>query len=237
MHIRNVTLAISLIACTTPPDATSTAPADTASTRAVMSDAFESTTPDGPLPWVAAFTPPEMLTTERMHLEPLAPRHVELDFAALMGSREHLQRTLHWGDWPRADFTVQENARDLQRHEREFVAREAYAYTVLSPDRTRCLGCVYLEPLPGGGERTVGLAYWVIESELAAQLDRHLLENLLPWFAERWPFDEVVLLNHLDNERGAELADSLGFARDDQSLPEVSRQQPETQLFVWTPPR
>ena len=59
-------------------------------------------------PWSSGFTPPQVLNIDSVHLEPLSPVHSELDFAALMSSREHLNRTLRWGDWPRPDFTVEE---------------------------------------------------------------------------------------------------------------------------------
>ena len=81
-------------------------------------------------PWSTDFTPPQVLDTDIVHLEALSPVHTELDFAALMSSREHLTRTLHRGDWPHPDFTVEENRVDLQRHWDEFNRREAYAYTV-----------------------------------------------------------------------------------------------------------
>ena len=95
-------------------------------------------------PWRdMGFVPSEGLRTERLVLEPLAPRHVELDHAALMGSREHLLRTLHWGDWPREGFTVEENLDDLEMHWGEFEDRTGFAFTVLNPARDRCLGCRY----------------------------------------------------------------------------------------------
>lgn len=181
-------------------------------------------------PWSADFDPPGLLVTDRVRLEPLAPRHVELDFEALMGSREHLQRTLHWGDWPRADFTVEENRADLERHWGEFERREAYAYTVLAPDGSRCVGCIYLNPmrrddLPDGAQAGM-LAYWVIEEELANDLDRHLLASLLTWFEDGWPLDLVFFLPHVDDGRGATLLADAGLA-------ELDGSRPTHRTFVW----
>ncbi|MHC5209274.1 MAG: GNAT family N-acetyltransferase [Planctomycetota bacterium] len=166
-------------------------------------------------PWLdLSYEPPTALVTDRMLLEPLAVRHVELDFAALMGSREHLQRTLHWGDWPRPDFTVEENREDLERHWKEFEAREGYAFTVLSPDRARCLGCVYLSPAGDPQtSRDALLAYWVIEEQLPRELDRHLLEQMLAWIERDWLFERVAVPVHVDDTRGADLARALGLER------------------------
>lgn len=171
-------------------------------------------------PWSLDYQPPLELDTKRVHLEPLAPEHVELDYAALMGSREHLMSTLHWGNWPSEDFTVEENRVDLERHWQEFQGNQAYAYTVLSPDRERCLGCVYLMPSDGEGwEMSAEMAYWVIESELANELDRHLLESLLTWFESDWAFDRVRWMIHEDNGRGLTLAADAGLTEAPAILP------------------
>jgi len=165
-------------------------------------------------PWRdMGFVPSEGLRTERLVLEPLAPRHVELDHAALMGSREHLLRTLHWGDWPREGFTVEENLEDLEMHWGEFEDRTGFAFTVLNPARDRCLGCVYIQPIgPDAFEvNRATLAFWVIEEEVETGLDQHLLETLLPWFEAEWPFEAVVLLIHDENARGADLALGCGL--------------------------
>ena len=129
-----------------------------------------------------------------------------------MSSREHLQRTLHWGSWPRPDTTVEENRDDLARHEREFVAREAYAYTVLAPGGTACLGCVYLDPVEGDPS-AVRLAYWVTEAGVQSGLDEHLFAAVLEWLHESWPFVVVVADLHVENARGITLAEHAGLER------------------------
>jgi hypothetical protein len=167
----------------------------------------------GVSPWSPGFVPPGYLETPRVHLEPLGPRHAELDHAAFMANREYLRRTLHWGEWPREDMTVEENEADLQRHWTQFALREAYAYTVLSPDRTRCLGCVYLEPerIEFGADPSVLLAYWVRESELAGDLDRHLIGSMLEWLVSEWPFKTVFFAPHVDDVRARDLAAEFGM--------------------------
>lgn len=164
-------------------------------------------------PWSPTFEPPLGFDTPRLHLEPLATRHAALDFAALMGSRESLQRSLRWGDWPREDFTVEENTADLARHWGEFVAREAYAYTVLSPDRSVCVGCVYLEQVPGApqGESWAALAYWTVDAGVEEGLDLHLLEALGDWLQAEWPFDRVQLPILHEHQRGLDLARRAGW--------------------------
>jgi hypothetical protein len=93
-------------------------------------------------PWSELTSLPEPLAHSRFILEPLDEQHAELDFEALMSCRTRLRKQLAWGggDWPAEDFTMELNRADLRRHHDEFLRREAFAYTVLSPDRMRCPG-------------------------------------------------------------------------------------------------
>ena len=179
-------------------------------------------------PWTIAFEPPTTLDGERLHLEPLGPDHAELDFEAFMSSREHLLASLHWGSWPGPDSTVAGNRNDLSRHTQEFIDREGYAYTVLTPDRSRCLGCVYMNPVPAGPDGYgVAMAYWVITSELDSGLDRELVASVLSWITADWPFGSLVMPIHIENQRGAEIARSLGLSES----PEI---EDDHRIFTWT---
>lgn len=200
MKYRNLATALLLgtAACTGPGDGPPDASAASAPIGEVAGD-----------PWSAAFDAPWSFDAPRVHLEVLRPEVAELDYEAFMSSREHLQRTLHWG-WPTADATLEDNRKDLARHLREHEERVAYAYTVLTPDGSACVGCIYLKPTDGG-PRTARLAYWVVEPELATDLDRDLLATVLAWVESDWPLDAVVLRLHADNERGARVAEEAGF--------------------------
>lgn len=160
--------------------------------------------------WAPEFSPPWSHDAGRLHLEILRPEVAALDYAAFMSSREHLHRTLHWGSWPREDATLEDNKKDLARHLKEYEAREAYAYTVLTPGRDECVGCIYLNP-SDEGPRTARMAYWVVEKGLASDLDAELLSAVARWIEADWPLDAIVLPLHVDNERGAELARDAGF--------------------------
>jgi hypothetical protein len=144
--------------------------------------------------------------TDDLWLRVLRPDVTELDYAALMESRERLRR---WSDstWPADDFTLDENREDLVGHELEWEAREAFTYTVLSSDGSRCEGCVYIYPLgrwlksgeferEGDGDQfadeTPAVTFWVRDSALARGLDRQLLAGLREWFRRDWPYDRFV---------------------------------------------
>ena len=157
--------------------------------------------------WIAHAEVPAPLVSARFVLEPLAEQHVESDFAALMSCRARLREELQWGFWPPDDFTLEANRADLQRHHDEFLRGEAFAYTVLSSDRIRCLGCIYLErccALDGAQ-----LAFWMIDGAL--DWEEVLVTEVLEWVHSTWLIERIVIPLRESNTRGIALATKLGF--------------------------
>ena len=162
---------------------------------------------------------PEEMRTNRLLLRPLRATDAALDYEAVMSSAEQLR---HWSQrgWPADDFTLAQNLGGLQGHEREHYAREAFTFTVLSPHGTRCLGCVYIMPLEGqAGPLCAGAAYpanvgfWVRTSEVANDLDRHLLATLREWLQTAWAFDGIVYTISQQEARQAALLSEAGLRR------------------------
>ena len=160
-----------------------------------------------------------MLDTERVHLEPIGGQHAVSDYIAVMDSYEHLNATMRFDLYfQEKPYTIDQNREALRGHWREYLRREAYTYTVLKiDDRETCVGAVYLYPLPGSdrSERSVQLTYWVTRQELERDLDRHVLETMLNWLQESWPFDVVRLPFHDADERCMRHADELELRRRD----------------------
>jgi hypothetical protein len=125
-----------------------------------------------------------------------------VDYAAWRSCRERLVDELQWNGWPRPDFSLADNTADLANHYAEFERREAYAYSVLSPDG--CIGCVYIEPWAAGAQ----LAFWVIDAALPVEAE--VVARVLDWL-DGWPFDQVVVPLRPSNKRGRACATSLGL--------------------------
>lgn len=157
--------------------------------------------------------------TSRLFLRPLRATDAELDYDAVMSSTEQLRR---WSQrtWPADDFTLGENLADLERHEREHVERVAFTFTVMNPQATRCLGCVYITPprretarLFVAAAYPADVGFWVRAAEVSNDLDRHLLATLRDWFADDWPFDRVVYTICRQETRQAALLSEAGLER------------------------
>ena len=158
------------------------------------------------------FYPPDALipgglSTAEFRLEPLNAAHVELDYNALMTSRERLN-LFSGGVWPHDGFTLTENLADLEGHDAEQRAREAFTYTVLAPSGQQCLGCVYINPLDRfldqrsipAAERPASLdddalvSCWARASVVPSGLETRLVAALRDWLARDWAFQRVTFV-------------------------------------------
>lgn len=139
-----------------------------------------------PHPFVPAeFEVPEVLETERFRLRMLTVNDVVKDFEAVTTSKEHLQKV--WdSEWPEG-LTLEQNLIDLGWHQKEFQRRRSFAYTVVAPDESRVVGCVYIYPTRKQGY-DAEVYYWARQSELASGLETELGDALRAWFADKWPF-------------------------------------------------
>ena len=147
-------------------------------------------------------------TIDEIRLVRLSPVVNQIDFAAIMGSRVRLRKELRWvRGWPRDDFTLEENRKDLERHDSEFSRGEAYAYSVLDPDGTTCIGCLYI----GSWQQAVTLSFWVVDAVLERGLETRLLTAVLEWLGAQWDFDRVLVPLRAENTRCIELARKLGM--------------------------
>jgi hypothetical protein len=94
------------------------------------------------------FTHPERVDLATgHHLRPIREADVDIDYPAVMGSRERLWAM--YGEawrWPPETMTYEEDRIDLARHEAEIAARESFNYAVLVEDETKLLGCIYVDP-------------------------------------------------------------------------------------------
>jgi len=155
--------------------------------------------------------------TDRLLLRPLRAADAELDYEAVIASAEQLRRWSQSG-WPAGDFTRAQNRDGLLQHEREHHAREAFTFTILNPPGTRCLGCVYImpvwreaAPLCARAAYAAHVGFWVRTSELAVDLDMHLLDTLRAWLRAEWAFDCIVFTISQQEARQAALFARAGL--------------------------
>ncbi len=69
------------------------------------------------------------------HLRPIRAVDVDLDYPAVMGSRDRLWSIYGeaWG-WPPATMTYEQDLEDLARHEAEIEAHQSFNYALFNAD-------------------------------------------------------------------------------------------------------
>jgi hypothetical protein len=128
------------------------------------------------------------------HLRPIRAADVDIDYPAVMGSRERLWAKYGeaWG-WPPASMTHDADRDDLAHHEAEIAAHETFNYAVLDEGETELLGCVYIDPpderSPAGSDAIV--SWWVVDERHEGALERALDELIPGWLADTWGFRAV----------------------------------------------
>ena len=127
------------------------------------------------------------------HLRPIRATDVDLDYPAVMGSRERLwsQFGMPWG-WPPADMSYEDDRADLARHEREIESHESFNYAVFDADETALLGCVYVDP-PERVGADAEISWWLVDPLVGTEVERTLDEFVPRWIADEWPFRQPPL--------------------------------------------
>ncbi len=138
------------------------------------------------------FDAPTMVETAGFKVVPLGPSLATVDYDAYMSSIEHLQKNFSRStDWPRADISHADAARDMETERTRFRHRQSFAYAVLTPDGSRERGCVYVSPSSVEGYDAV-VRLWVTKDEYAAGFDAELYEWARDWMRTAWPFLRVA---------------------------------------------
>jgi hypothetical protein len=159
-----------------------------------------------PTPFVPAdFRVPARLETAEFRLRMLSVSDVVKDYDAVMTSTAHIKR-LFGSTWPEG-MSLEENLVDLGWHQKEFQRRTSFAFTVVAPDESRVLGCVYINPTRKRGY-DASVSMWARQSELASGLEDRLVTAVKAWIAKEWPFKNVAYPGRgLDREAFRSLPD------------------------------
>ena len=132
------------------------------------------------------FTPPALHLGAGFHLRMLSIHDAVKDFAAVMTAGDRLKGAMTpGGTWPDG-LTLEENLIDLAWHQREFTIGHSFAYTVMTDDESRCLGCCYIYPSDWPGYDAVAF-YWARDPSFDATLGTAFRD-----LVAQFPFNRVA---------------------------------------------
>lgn len=128
------------------------------------------------------FDVPDVLEHDRFRLRMLSVTDVTKDFAAI---NERVRPDGTPDPWSKTTFL--ENLADLGWHEVEFKIRRSFAYTVVRPDESEVVGCVYFVPADDD-DYDVEIRMWVTQRAWDEGLDPELEGAVREWVGRVWPF-------------------------------------------------
>ena len=138
------------------------------------------------------FPVPTHAEAPTFQLAPLGPSLVKIDFEAYMSSVEHLRKTFSRSpSWPHAGISDADAMADMQAEQARFHARTSFAYSILTPDRRRERGSLYVSPSPVPGYDAV-VRIWVTKADYDAGFDAEAYTWAQAWIARAWPFHHVA---------------------------------------------
>jgi hypothetical protein len=122
-----------------------------------------------------------------LHLRPIRADDVDLDYPAVMGSRERLWQIYGraW-EWPSATMTFEQDRDDLARHEAEIAAHQSFNYALFDAGEAEVLGCVYIDPAERAGA-DADVSWWVVDRLVGSDTERALHDLVPQWIATQWP--------------------------------------------------
>ena len=132
------------------------------------------------------FIAPENCKVGDFYFSILEPSITEIDYKVVMSSRKRLKQIFKRDDtWPAEDMTLDENTKDLIRHETEFKQKKAFAYSVYPADKNDYIGCIYINPTKKKSH-DCEVYLWVSDSSF--HMDDVLFRQTKKWLNEVWGF-------------------------------------------------
>ncbi len=145
------------------------------------------------------FQIPDNIKTDRFIFRKLCFLDAALDYDAVMSSIDLIRQT-RGGSWPDETLTYLDDQIDLGWHQREFENRSSFAYTIMSLDETKCLGCAYLYPPWFRNETSkdadVDVSFWVTQESYGEGLYPVVYHFPLE-FLSGWPFKKIAFTNKI----------------------------------------
>ena len=136
------------------------------------------------------FDIPQQLETSKFRLRMLTVNDVVKDYDAVMSSAGYLKDIWPESVWPEG-LTLEQNLIDLGWHQKEFQRRRSFAYTAVTLDGAKVIGCVYIDPTQKRGY-DAEVYLWARESAIGSPADSQLYEVVSEWLEESWPFENVA---------------------------------------------
>ncbi|HEY7886006.1 MAG TPA: hypothetical protein VIC08_13770 [Cellvibrionaceae bacterium] len=140
---------------------------------------------------LAGFTAPQSWTGTLFKILPASPEWAELDFQAVWLNRQKLHSFFGEDDcWPPDNLDLEADRADLHWHFQEFQAGRSFAYSLLTLNQKKCLGCLYIYPT--ASENHDAEAYLWTCTTLTTARKQNVEAEIMAWLQCYWPFSAIA---------------------------------------------
>jgi hypothetical protein len=148
-----------------------------------------------------SFVPPRFHETHRLSLQVLSAANAVQDYECVMECADAIRGVFGPDNgWPSNEMTLAQNLSDVTRHEGEFFAREAFAYSIFEKSTTRrYVGCLYIKPIKSRLESDKRKALfqaqafcWFSPVATENEFARQAADEIVQWVERSWPFTAVA---------------------------------------------
>ena len=142
---------------------------------------------------------PRQLIFDNIKIRQLRSTDNELDYQAVIES----------GFRPEG-FPKEVNLEQISKHEKDHNDKIEFAFTIMDRNETVCFGCLFVKPISPFlkfaffndkicdhlelKENDPGINFWITQSGLKQNLFSKILENLIGWFKNEWPYENLFYL-------------------------------------------
>lgn len=140
------------------------------------------------------FNPPSGFSSNKFTVFFTNEQFYEADYKAVMESKEIL-RIWSQSEWPEDTFTAADNKEDLKLHIEDNQNHSAYGYMIFTPDKSKCLGSIYINPISSIVDNYImtdsekntlkkfnaRIDYWTISGQ-----EKEIIHELQNWLLEEW---------------------------------------------------
>ena len=145
-----------------------------------------------------------VLMTERLQLEPVAPKHAEALFQAVTASRREL---LPWMPWAR-NPGLESSRRATEDGERDWLEGRRFHFAVVERPAFQAIGVVGLDRAGAG---TAELHYWIRSDRSGCGLTTEACRALIAWSPRALGVRRLTLWAGQQNHASRRVAAKLGF--------------------------
>ncbi|MFC3396253.1 N-acetyltransferase [Brenneria rubrifaciens] len=130
------------------------------------------------------FNVPMYVNGEFFILRPLSPVYSNLDYDAVIASKEILG-DIFSDNWPEGINSREDNLRYILEDYQDFQDRIGFSYIILDDEESICIGCVYIFPSLYEGS-DVAIYYWFNVKFAGTYLTVKIENFIRSWVVEFW---------------------------------------------------